>query len=466
MSRHMRQSGALFRRLRTDRHGATAVVFAMGATVLIGLLGLATEGGTWYLEKRHGQNAADAAATAGALALASGATQSEAVTSARSLATSNLYTSGGITNVAITNVTVGTSPGIQAVLTRRPPRLFSGLFLHNDPIISETAVAIVSANGGNACMLAGGGGLNFAGSTLINASNCALASNKTGSDSVQFTGNKATVSNGTLIAEGGCSNCGNSAGYLTYQPPTTNPYAAIYNMDTGSGMNMPNFSGSHCLALPSVTPTTPPLVPWSAGTQNAYCGTNGNSAGSTLSTTGGDVVTFVPGTYFFKDASLTFNGGTVRCLGCTPGGAGVTIILTGTNANKIGSISIGGGATVNLNAPATNDWCHNAVSGCSPATAFDGVLFYMDKIAHTTNGNGNAPVTLSGNGNVHLTGGMYFPTANVTYSGDVSASNSAQACTEIVGYQFNITGNSTLNISGCSADGTSVAHTKSVQLVQ
>jgi hypothetical protein len=301
---------------------------------------------------------------------------------------------------------------------------------------------------------------------LINASNCALASNKTGPNSISFGGNKATVSNGTLVAEGGCSNCGNSSGYLTYQPPTSNPYSAIYNMSTGTGMTMPNFSGSHCLAIPTVGSSTPPLKPWSAAAPNAYCGTNGNSAGSTLSTSNGNVLNFVPGTYFFQDASLTFNGGTVNCVGCTPGGAGVTIILTGTNANKIGSISVGGNATVNLNAPATNDWCHSAGSGCSPATAFDGVLFYMDKIANPTNGNGNAPVVLSGNGNVHLTGGMYFPTANVTYSGDVSSSNSVVACTEIIGYQFNITGNSTLNIAGCSADGTNVAQTKSVQLVQ
>ena len=165
-------------------------------------------------------------------------------------------------------------------------------------------------------MLAGAGGLNFAGSTLINASNCALASNKTGPDSITFTGNKATVSNGTLLAEGGCSNCGNSSGYLMYQPPTSNPYASIYNMDTGTGMTMPDFSGSHCLAIPTVGASTT-LVPWSAAAPNAYCGNNGNS--DNLSTSTGNVLNFVPGTYFFKNVSLTFNGGTVNCVGCTPG---------------------------------------------------------------------------------------------------------------------------------------------------
>jgi Flp pilus assembly protein TadG len=475
---------SLMRRLRADRHGATAAVFAIGAVGLFGLVGLATEGGTWYLEKRHGQNAADAAAAAGALALASGATPSAAVTSATSLATSNNYIAGTIngttTAVAISsgNYSAGSSPpftasstsatAIQAIVTRTPPLLFSGLFLSSRPDIREIAVAVVSANGGNACMLAGTGGLSFAGSAQITASNCALASNASGSSGISFGGNKATVSGGTLVSAGGCSNCGNSDGYLLYQPQTTNPYNSIYNMTTGTGMTMPSFTGAHCVSLPTVGSSTT-LTPWSSTSsppQQAYCGTNGNNAASTLSTGSGNVLNFVPGTYFFQDASLTFNGGTVQCIGCTPGGAGVTIVLTGTNANKIGSISIGGNAAVDLNAPVTNDWCHNTISGCTPTTAFDGVLFYMDKIANTTNGNGNAPVSLSGSGTVRLTGGMYFPTVNVTYSGNVSATQPTTACTEIIGYALNVTGNSTLNIAGCAAAGTQVATTKSVQLVQ
>jgi Flp pilus assembly protein TadG len=53
-----------------DRRGATAVTFALSAIALTGLAGLGAEVGTWYVMKRHGQNAADAAAVAGALTLA------------------------------------------------------------------------------------------------------------------------------------------------------------------------------------------------------------------------------------------------------------------------------------------------------------------------------------------------------------------------------------------------------------
>jgi hypothetical protein len=457
-------SGSSGYRLVRDRRGVTSLLFGVSAVAMVGLAGLATEGGTWYLEKRHGQNTADAAAVAGALALANFESDAASIADATNVAARNTYLSGtsnGVaTSVAISKVTYNGLPGIRAVITRSPPRLFSSLFLTANVSISESALAVVQTSaGGNACTLALTGGLIFGGSTAVNGSNCALASNKTGPNSIGFTGNKATVTDGVLVASGGCSNCGNSPGYLMYQPPTTNPFAAIYDPTTQTGLTMPTFSGSKCLTVPQVTgtssaPTT--LTPWTSSNQVAYCGTGGNGNGGTLATSTGNVLNFVPGTYFFQNASLSFNGGTVECTSCSPGGAGVTIILIGTSANKIGTISIGGSATVTLNAPAINSY--NA--------AFNGVLFYMDKIAQPTNGSGNAPVSLTGNGNVSLTGGMYFPTVNVNYSGDVSSTNPSTACTELVGGSIDFTGNSSVNISGCSSDGTAVAKTQSVQLVQ
>jgi Flp pilus assembly protein TadG len=466
-----RQVASLFRRFNADRRGATAIVFALGATVLLGLVGLGTEGGTWYLEKRHGQNAADAAATYGALALASnsasttiGTDATAWVKSTYSYATGEATVTRGNYNATSNTFTQNASGNaIQALVTRTPSRLFSGLFLSTDPIISETAVAVVNTNGGNACVLAKNGGLSFAGSTQINASNCALASDATGPNAISFTGNKATVSGGTLVSEGGCSNCGNSSGYMLYQPPTTDPYASIQSL------TMPPFTPSTgtCKSMPTLSGAVSLNSSYTAESGKMLCSTtigNGNKNSTTytgdLSLSAGNSLDFAPGTYIFFDASISVNGGaTLTCSTCTPGGAGVTLILTGDssgNKSNIGTISIDGGANVTLNAPKINSY--NA--------AFDGVLFYMDKNAPPTNGNGNAPVSLGGDGNVHLTGGMYFPSVNVNYSGNVSSSNSAAACTEIIGYSVQFTGNSTMNIAGCTADGTNVAQTKSVQLVQ
>ena len=103
------------RRLFTDRRGATAVLFGISATVVIGMVGLGTEGGTWYLTKRDAQNAADTAAYAGAtrlafaqgqLAAALGSAQSQARTAATETSTRNGFTSGQ----ASTTVTPNTPP--------------------------------------------------------------------------------------------------------------------------------------------------------------------------------------------------------------------------------------------------------------------------------------------------------------------------------------------------------------------
>jgi Flp pilus assembly protein TadG len=462
---------ALFRRLGSDRRGATAIVFGLGATALFGLIGLATEGGSWYMEKRNGQNAADAAAIAGALALVSGSTGSAAVTGATSLATSNGYSSGTVNGTATSVVisygtystgsftaNTGSPNAIKAVITRSPPRMFSKLFLGANPSISESAVAMVDPNN-NACVLAKTAGLSMAGSTQINLSNCSMASNETGPNSISFTGNKATVSGGTLVSSGGCSNCGNSSGYMLYQPPTTDPYLSIQSV------TMPPIAASKtsCQNMPTISGTVTLTSSYTyEGGGKMFCTGkyNGTTFTGDLTLSSGPTLNLTPGTYIFYDASFTVNGGaTLQCPTCTPGGAGVTIILTGdTTGSKsnIGALSINGGATVTLNAPATNSF----------NSAFNGVLFYMDKNALPTNGNGNAPVSLNGNGNVHLTGGMYFPSVNVNYSGNVASSNAATACTEIIGYSVQFTGNSTMDITGCAANGTKVATTQSVRLVQ
>src|ERR1700688_1445782 len=60
-------------RLISDCSGASAVVFALLLSGLVGLAGLGTEVGGWYLSKRTMQGAADAAAFSAATAKAQGA---------------------------------------------------------------------------------------------------------------------------------------------------------------------------------------------------------------------------------------------------------------------------------------------------------------------------------------------------------------------------------------------------------
>ena len=59
--------------LLADRRGVTAFTFAVTFLVFLGMVGLATEVGSWYVGWIQAQNAADAAALAGARAAADAA---------------------------------------------------------------------------------------------------------------------------------------------------------------------------------------------------------------------------------------------------------------------------------------------------------------------------------------------------------------------------------------------------------
>src|SRR5258705_12127615 len=52
-----------------DRRGVSALMFTVSAVPFMAMAGFGMEVSTWYLERRHGQNAADAAAIAGVLQL-------------------------------------------------------------------------------------------------------------------------------------------------------------------------------------------------------------------------------------------------------------------------------------------------------------------------------------------------------------------------------------------------------------
>jgi len=67
--RALRIGGAIGRpaaRLHADKRGNILMIFGLALPVLLGVLGLAVEGGNWYQTKRALQNAADEAVVAAA----------------------------------------------------------------------------------------------------------------------------------------------------------------------------------------------------------------------------------------------------------------------------------------------------------------------------------------------------------------------------------------------------------------
>lgn len=447
-----RRLGALLtqhgqRLLGLGRRGTTSLVFAAITISLLGFVSMGTEGGLWYVLKRRGQNAADAAAAAGALAIAwenaktsGGQPHAAAIAGATDAAIKNGFTAGGSVTVTINNPPASgayttNSGAVEVLITQTQAALISAVFYKNNIVIGSRAVGLVQSVG-NACVLALSGSLSLGGHSTTTGSGCVLASNNTGPQSIYIYGS-ASVSATSLSAAGTCSGCAGSSVTLSqpaksYQLPTSDPFNPANTAIQG-------YSFSSCVNQPGGTSFS--LVPYETS-RAAYC--------SLSMTSGTGSVTLTPGTYFFAGSGgVTVHGGTLTCPTCT-GTAGVTIVMTGLNGNgNAGGLDLNGNGTINLQAPVTN----------ATNSAFNGLLFYQDYRGSPGND------SINGTTNDIFNGGMYFPAAVVTINGTAGVGTT---CTQLVAGTIDASGNadSTFDISGCSRYGTAVPQIQAVRLIE
>lgn len=478
-----------------SRRGVASVIFAISAVSLMGVVGLATEGGKWYVQKQNTQYVADLVASAATLALTEGESATQVQTDATTIASLNGVTAGvsnGVTTTIniqtgnFTDQTGATQSGAQVTISKTMPPLISALFKSGNITITQTSQVVPSSNS-SVCGLALSGGLVFSGSSgTVTTSGCGLGSNGS------VTGNNGGTSvSGGVAASGGCTNCGSGNGWLSHRPKSKNPYWLVWDdQHQTSVVNWPSFDTNHCWWFSQFSlgsyghPVTITLTPWNYnegrhgywwdGKPWAWCRQtnhfNKNNQGNEYNNGNQDsqdniqlnqytTINFLPGTYFFYNASLLFSAGTIECTTCTSTN-GVTIIFLGDGDTDIGQLTISSSATVTLNAQTANDWCRANSDNCTTDTALDGLLFFMSTTADSNSGG----VSITGNGNTALLGGMYFPTAYASYSGSVIPSGGTN-CSPVVAYQLTIgSGTTTAGTSDCSAQGfaSAVPHAQSL----
>jgi len=507
--------------LGTDRRGVTAIVFAVSATVLLGVIGLATEVGTWYLARAQAYNASYAAAVAGALAASEGGDTGAAQQAALDVALSNGYSNASVT----INQQSPTNPAaweVQVTVNVAPliARLFTSL---TNIAVTASAVGAVMPVG-NACALSLSGDLQITQPQVgfYNINRCYYASNATDSAAVSFSGDGLIWAWG-ITTPGDCQNCpqvatnplatlpssGPAQSVLTggidtsgqsylyrpnasYQPPTsiniTPSFTAIdaiapslptdgssmkcpdpskggisYN-NTNPGLDSTTFCPStpQDVTIPDGTTLVPTKgdgisctqIPADTGTPCGYYNMNitikSGSKVMVSPTVGGSHVTYgdpTSSTYLFVNSSLTLaSGSTLRCVstgtlqGSTAivnwpcaaappvtgeqnptGGAGVTIVLTGSS---VGTLTIASGASVNLAAADTN----------TRYPALSGVLFYRNgPINGDSPGNPGVNIADDPTGLVLLNGVMYFPTSSVNYTANTNFSYPPVCATIVAG---------------------------------
>jgi Flp pilus assembly protein TadG len=402
----------MIKRLWNDRRGATALMVTIAMVPLLGMVSLGTEVGSWYVIRRSAQNAADAAAIAGATALV-GNDPSGPTAAGQAFANSNGFATGGGCGSASTagqNVCVSSSgtgaagSTVTAIVKQYETPIFTQWFVPPGPVkIQATAVATIQIKPGY-CALATES-LDMSGSTSFGGG-CGFASNGTfappPAGQNPFSGD---ANNWSVSAAGACTGnankCNLSGEVKSYSYNTGTPVALPPALDRlmNSGVVPPEPTKK----LPDVTGTP---------SQNVWQGTYIVPAGT--------VATLPPGLYMFQQ--LAVDG--------TLSGTGVNIIIGsggfGQSKNNTGT------GVVNMTA--------GTGGGLSD---MNGVLIFDQE----GKGASNTPdVKFAGQFTSNFNGAIYFPYSHLTFRGG----SNLTGCMMVVAKVLDFGGNSSMDLSGCS----------------
>jgi Flp pilus assembly protein TadG len=399
----------MIKRLWNDRRGVSAWVVTIAMVPLLGMISLGTEVGSWYVIRRNAQNAADAAAIAGATALVLN-DPTGAVTAGQGFANSNGFaTGGGCASTAKTGQNVCVTPSgsfavgttVTAVVSQYETPIFTQWFLpKGQPVtIRATAVATIQQKPGY-CFLALSD-LEISGSNTLSGA-CGLMSNGTVNPPPPgqnpFLGGP---SNWTLMGVGGCTGNANGCNLngevqsYSYSAQTTPlPPALNQLMNGGVVPTQPSGKITYSTQVPS------PSTTWQAN------GLQVPKTGMTLS----------PGLYLFP--GLQVDG---------------PLSATGPVNIIIGSGGLSGSGNINLTAG-------TGITG--GLSAMNGVLIFDQEV--TTK---NQSIKFTGNFTSNFNGAIFAPYAHLTFRG---VSN-LTGCMLVVANVLDFGGNSSMDMSGCSA---------------
>lgn len=389
-----RRAALIFRFTRDDR-ASIALMFALMLPVLFGIVGLGVEVGIWFKERRELQTIADAAAVSAAIENTFGATQAELEAAAALEAANNGFDdeTDAISYVGTptTGAYAGDSGYIEVIVSRQLETILSQVFYALDPSTSARAVA----------------------STVADQEACVLALSPSAQNAVWVTGA------GTSVSMDGCSMVANS------DDPTKAINVQNGSLDIDCLWTAGGISGSENITTDCASPVEGAAqvddpfadldVPAFAGcdqdppggqrykpadgevlSEGVYCG------GIEISS--GNAVTMAEGIYVIDEGDFIVNGGGV----ITSTGNGVTIILTASDGSGYGSITINGGATVELTAQTGEDTT-GTITG-----DYTGILFYQDRDA------GSSPTlnaNFTGGSTMELAGAIYLPNNEMSFNG-------------------------------------------------
>lgn len=413
------------KRFWRSRTASVLTATAMATPVAVGFVALGVESALWYTERASLQNAADAAALAGAHELRAG--KSTAVIS--QVAIQEAQRNGHIAtdyadvvNVPPQSGSYTKSNAVEAILTRPVKLLFAAYFVDGLKKIEARAVAVVN-EAGHACILAldssASDAIQFTGNTDVVVKDCVIAANSSSSSAVTVSGSAAVEVDcintvGGVSADSGLklTQCAKA---LTGAAATTDPLASLAAPATPTSCTHQNFK---------VTGNPNQSVTMSPG---RYCGGMSLQSGA---------ITMHSGTYIIDGGDFEIRANAKVT------GIGVTIVLLNA-ASTDPKITLNGGADIKLTAPTSGDYA--------------GILFFQER------GSSGSPNTFNGNAQTDLTGMLYLPSTTLRFLGN---NTSAGGCIHIIANTIEFRGNAGIG-NDCTGTGTpSIALSGTVRLVE
>lgn len=375
---------SLARKLKRDRRGNILIISALGAASLVGAAGLGVDTTQWFLAKRQLQQATDSGALAAAMSLYRGSTFYDTAVDEIDRNFPDTVTIERIVNPPQVGAYTAdnTAIEVQATVNRKLP--FSSIFINFSPVVRTRSVAAgVAVADPCVISLAGDGiGIDIFGTATVDL-DCPVSSNSPEGVSVDVGGTSFLDTN-MIMSVGGidyaADNVSSDAAIVPYSMPISDPLA-------DRGLTPPT-SPTGCTATsyrvkPSETMTL------SAG---RYC--NGLTIQGTARLNGG--------LYIIDQGTFQVTAGATLELAGT---GGVTFILTGSTSGNVASVTINGGANIDLVGPTEAE-----ATGYGNAN-WAGILFYQDPL-----GDGTQHIFNGGSG-INFEGIIYMPTAELLYNG-------------------------------------------------
>jgi Flp pilus assembly protein TadG len=384
---------------KKSEKGQALILIVFGIVALIGMTGLAIDGGNAYSDRRNAQNAADTAALAGALAHTHATDMAAA---AQDRATSNGYNGTGtnVVTVTVADTASGICPGNQTgkdvtVQITSNVKTFFATVLGVSTITNKVTASARSCDtyiapmfGGNAIVGLSPTGTDFstAGTPDFNVTGGGIFSNSSSSPSAGCSG-AATVESPSVTTVGGTTSfsCGTTIGTTT----------------TGA---TPYLLSDYLTTLPP-PPACDGTAYQSAGNWYPQAGKDGSQVAIS-----GDM-TFTPGLYCISNSPGQYHGNLVAI--------GVTFYIMNSNFtwdfNGGGNIQASGGLG-----------------------RYKGVLLFSSPKVSGGALQQTQVVDLHGNGNAVVKGSIILPSATVTMYGNSGTNNGYD--TQVIGYQVSAGG--------------------------